>query len=59
MNTKSKTIHATSKLAKDHGKSLVEPGEMHLEKAHKDWYRRGAMGKMRGKPHYAPPKEKK
>lgn len=52
-------IHSTSKLAKSHGKDLVETGEMHLEKSHKDWYRRDIMGKQGGKPKYAPPKEMK
>lgn len=59
MQLKRKTIHSDSRHAKAHGKRLVETGELHLEKEHKDWYRKGAMGKMRGKPHYAPPKEKK
>lgn len=56
-----KKIHATSKLAKEHGKRLVETIEPYLElnKAHKDWYNRRELGKQRGKPRYAPPKERK
>lgn len=60
-NIKRKTIHATSKLAKEHGKKLVETAELYLklQKDHKDWYNRGELGKQRGKPRYAPPKERK
>lgn len=58
---KDKSIHADSTHAKSHGKKLVEtiPQYLNLAGEHKDWYRRGAMGKQRGKPKYAPPKEKK
>lgn len=61
MNIKRKTIHADAKHAKAHGKKLVEtvPQYLNLAEDHKNWYRRGAMGKQRGKPKYAPPKEKK
>jgi len=52
-------MHSDAKHAKSHGKDPVETGEMRLEKDHKDWYRRGAMGKQRGKPKYAPPTERK
>lgn len=61
MKIKRKTIHADAKHAKAHGKKLVEtqPNYLCLEKEHKDWYNRRELGKQRGKPHYAPPKEKK
>lgn len=53
-------IHSDSKHAKAHGKDLVETDEyLELAKEHKNWYNRGSMGKQRGKPHYAPPKEMK
>lgn len=49
-----------SKKAVDHDNNLLETGSiMNLDKDHKDWYNRSEMGKQRGKPHYAPPKEKK
>lgn len=57
---KDKKIHADAKHAKAHGKSYVETDSyLELAKSHKDWYQRGAMGKQRGKPKYAPPKEMK
>ena len=57
---KDKQIHADAKHAKVHGKKLVEEeGYLHLDKSHKDWYNRRELGKQRGKPKYAPPKEKK
>ena len=50
----------SSKKAVNRDNIPLETGSiMHLEKEHKNWYRRGAMGKQRGKPRYAPPKEKK
>ena len=60
MKVKRRTIHADAKRAKDKGKKLVAPTSyLHLEKSHKDWYNRRELGKQRGKPRYAPPKEKK
>lgn len=61
MNKSIHKIHATSKLAKEHGKNLVETAEPYLElnKSHKNWYNRKEMGKQLGKPKYAPPKEMK
>ena len=57
---KDKRIHADSKHAKAHGKKLVEEeGYLRLDKDHKDWYNRRELGKQRGKPKYAPPKERK
>ena len=57
---KDKQIHADAKHAKAHGKNLVEEiGNLNLDKAHKNWYRRDELGKQRGKPKYAPPKRKK
>lgn len=48
-----KKIHATSKLAKEHGKRLVQPNPyLKTQKGHKDWYLRPAMGKQRKKPRY-------
>ncbi len=48
-----KKIHSTSKLAKEHGKRLVEPNPyLQTQKKHKDWYLRPTMGKQRGKPRY-------
>ena len=52
-------IHSDGKHAKEHGKNLVEPSGLNLEKDHKDWYNRRELGKQRGKPKYAPPKERK
>lgn len=55
-----KRIHADSKHAKIHGKSLVEEESyLHLDKDHKDWYNRRELGKQRGKPKYVPLTEKK
>jgi hypothetical protein len=60
MDIKDKKNHADSKHAKIHGKDLVEiNSNLELSGQHKDWYNRCEMGKQRGKPHYAPPKEKK
>lgn len=55
-----KKKHADAKHAKSHGKSYIATDAyLNLSDEHKNWYRRGAMGKQRGKPRYAPPKEKK
>lgn len=59
MDTKNKAIHADSKRAKAHGKDLVQPGEMHLERDRKKWYLRQNLGKQLGKPHALQPTEKK
>lgn len=59
MNIKNKSIHADSRHAKAHGKSYVEPNEMHLQEDHKKWYLRQDLGKQLGKPKALQPKEKK
>jgi hypothetical protein len=60
MPNKSKDAISDSKHMKNHDQELLEAnGYLQIDKKHKDWYRRGAMGKQRGKPKYAPPKEKK
>ncbi|EKD56125.1 MAG: hypothetical protein ACD_58C00295G0002 [uncultured bacterium] len=59
MKLSRKTIHADSKCAKAHGKDLVQPGEMHLERDHKKWYLRQDLGKQLGKPHALQPNVKK
>jgi len=47
------TIHASSKLAKAHGKKLVKPNfYLETQKKHKHWYLPDVMGKQRGKPRY-------
>lgn len=58
----SKKIYITPKLAKMHGKDLVQPNPyLKTERKHKNWYAPNTMGKQRGKPRYdmAGKKEKK
>ncbi|MCL5794983.1 MAG: hypothetical protein M1338_01350 [Patescibacteria group bacterium] len=60
MPNKSKNSIPDSKHMKSRDQELVETNAyLRLDREHKKWYRRGAMGKQRGKPKYAPPKEKK
>lgn len=40
-------------------KNIGPEGYLETDKQHKDWYNRREMGKQKGKPRYAPPKEKK
>lgn len=52
-------MQSDTKHAVDHDNKLLEPGELRLDRAHKDWYNRRELGKQRGKPKYAPPREMK
>jgi len=46
-------VHASSKLAKEHGKHLTKPDPyLETQKKHKSWYSANIMGKQRGKPRY-------